>query len=512
MDRSRFAKSISRLATNKLIQKQIIKGIDHHLYKTIIQEGPDDIEAIAERKYEWALSLLNRGAENINRKYISKHVLDRLAEVLIDGAFKANAEEYRRKHDAYIDAYGIEPPSFLVISPTQRCNLNCSGCYASSSGAASAKIPFSVFDRIVTEMEEEGGNKFVVISGGEPMMYEDDGKTLFDIFERHPDTFFMFYTNGTLIDDEKAQRLEELGNGVPAISVEGYEQETDERRGKGVYRKIVKAMEALRTVGMPFIISVTGTSANTDILLDRTFYETYFDKYGCSFMWQFQLMPIGRGREAFELMPSPEQRVKLYRTWESLLKEKRYPFADFWNSGVLTHGCIAYGRGGGYLYINWNGDIMPCVFVPYTVDNIYDIYKRGQHIGDVLKADMMRRGRKWQEDNQKCDGKHVTNLLMPCSIRDHYGNFRSNILTEDARGENSTADEILEDSTYYKLLTEYDDELKKLTEPIWQQEYLSTYRDKGNRKPDKDRHDSLNNKTDAEKTAEKKKETEDITV
>jgi len=79
------------------------------------------------------------------------------------------------------------------------------------------------------------------------------------------------YTNGTLIDRECAARLAELGNVTPAISVEGWEKETDERRGKGVFRKIMQAMENLRNAGVPYGILVTATRENAEILLAEPF-------------------------------------------------------------------------------------------------------------------------------------------------------------------------------------------------------------------------------------------------
>ena len=38
-----------------------------------------------------------------------------------------------------------------------------------------------------------------------------------------------------------------VGNFVPAISLEGFEEATDGRRGDGVYKKVRKAMELLRS-------------------------------------------------------------------------------------------------------------------------------------------------------------------------------------------------------------------------------------------------------------------------
>jgi len=142
-----------------------------------------------------------------------------------------------------------------------------------------------------------------------------------------------------IITPEVAERLGKAGNVTTAISVEGYEKETDERRGKGVHKKIREAFANLRNVGVPFGISVTATSKNADILLSDEYYDYYFDHLGVTYMWQFQLMPIGRSSHAFELMVPPEKRVELYRKWEYLISDKNYCVADFWNSGVLVNGC-----------------------------------------------------------------------------------------------------------------------------------------------------------------------------
>jgi len=54
-----------------------------------------------------------------------------------------------------------------------------------------------------------------------------------------------------------AQGLAELGNVLPCISVEGFEKETDTRRGNGHFEKVVTAMDNLRDGGWvePLLIS-----------------------------------------------------------------------------------------------------------------------------------------------------------------------------------------------------------------------------------------------------------------
>ena len=142
--------------------------------------------------------------------------------------------------------------------------------------------------------------------------------------------------------------------------------------------------------------------------------------------------------------------------------------ADFWNSGVLSDGCLAYGKEGGYLYVNWEGNVMPCVFVPYYVDNVIDLYNKGKTLWDALQSDFFKRGRKWQQEykEKKC------NWLMPCSIRDNYHNWRENIATADIKPENKDAEAAMKSKEYREALEEFDKEVEKITVPIWEKEYL----------------------------------------
>ena len=149
-------------------------------------------------------------------------------------------------------------------------------------------------------------------------MYKSKGKTLLDIYKKYDDMLFLVYTNGTVINEEVARRLAESANVTPAISVEGLEEQTDQRRGTGTFKKILMASKHLRNEGIPFGISVTATSKNIDVLLGDEFYDFYFRELGACYMWEFQLMPIGRGKDELDLMVNPKDRLKLYRKWEKL--------------------------------------------------------------------------------------------------------------------------------------------------------------------------------------------------
>ena len=466
-----FSNVLHELANNKVSRNYLLKKLDTYLYNSIVEKDERNLNEVQKKKYQFMNSMLQSAVRNVEKGYFSRNVFKRIIHVLVENSF-LNKQQYSEKLENFKNHYGEYPPNFIVLSPTQGCILNCTGCYASSDPQTSSKLPYHIVDRIVDEVRNKFHSRFVTISGGEPFMYRSQGKTLMDIFEKYDDVFFLVYTNGTLITPEIANRLGRMGNVTPSVSVEGFEKETDERRGKGTHKKILQAFENLRNAGVPIGISVTATNENADILLDNEFYDYYFDRQGVTYMWQFQLMPIGRSSHAFDLMVPPEKRVSLYRKWEYLISEKKYCVADFWNSGVLVNGCIAYGRRGGYFYIDWNGNIMPCVFVPYFVDNIYDLYNKEKSLVDALFSGFMKKGREWIRRYGQAYPKNPNNWLMPCSIRDHYENFRTNILPTHAEGENKEASLSLRDDEYYRRLIQYDKKLEDLTEDIWSEEYL----------------------------------------
>ena len=463
--------ALTHLVRNHRMNKFLAGKIDKYIYESMVINADDGLKGVRLKKYEFLSAMLACTLRNIEKGYISKDVIGNIVNVLVNNSMLHN-DDYFQTIESFKSEYGEYPPSFVVISPTQKCNLNCIGCYAGSNARTAVTMPFHIMDRMIAEVHDSFGGRFITISGGEPLMYESEGKTLFDIFEKYDDMFFLMYSNGTLIDEKTASRLAAAANVTPAVSVEGFERETDQRRGKGIFEKILRAFGNLRNAGVPFGISVTATKKNTDRLLSDDFYDFFFEKQGATYMWQFQLMPIGRGKDEVELMVSPAERFKLYRKWEGLLSEKKYCIADFWNSGVVSNGCIAYGRDGGYFYIDWNGNITPCVFIPYYVDNIYELYSEGKTLVDALFSDFMKNGRKWQSDYCLADLSKPKNLLMPCSIRDHYEIFRNSVMTEQVKPEDAKAGEALESKDYLEMLDSYDCQLEELTNEVWEKEYV----------------------------------------
>jgi hypothetical protein len=162
------------------------------------------------------------------------------------------------------------------------------------------------------------------------------------------------------------------------------------------------------------------------------------------------------------------------RTWQ-IIRERDIMLADFWNCGTVSEGCIAAGRDAGYLYVDWNGKVMPCVFVPYSPANILEIYRSGGTLNDVYDLPYFRAIRDWQCDyglGKACPEEHG-NWLLPCSLRDHYGMGRGLIDRYGPEPEDQAAAEALQDGQYYEGMMAYDEALYSLFNPLWRQEYLS---------------------------------------
>ena len=160
------------------------------------------------------------------------------------------------KRKEWADRNGFYPPSTVVISPTMRCNLSCYGCYAGDYDK-SLELSLDELDSVLNQLKEMG-IYFAVISGGEPFYM----KGIFEIFRKHNDMAFLVFTHGGLIDEQMVERLTEVGNVMPAFSLEGYEQETDERRGAGHFNKVMRAMDLLREGGLSFCGSFTHSRKN----------------------------------------------------------------------------------------------------------------------------------------------------------------------------------------------------------------------------------------------------------
>lgn len=302
-------------------------------------------------------------------------------------------------------------PWAILMDPTSACNLHCTGCWAAEYGNR-LNMDLETLDSIIQQGKKLGTYMYIY-SGGEPLVRKDD---IIKLCEKHSDCAFLAFTNATLIDEKLANDMLRVKNFVPAISVEGFEEETDFRRGKGTYKSIVMAMDILKEKNLPFGISCCYTSKNTDVIGSEEYIDDMIEK-GAKFAWFFTYMPVGKDAVP-ELLATADQRKFMYRKIREYRSTKPLFTLDFWNDGEYISGCIAGGRC--YLHINANGDIEPCAFIHYSDTNIHD-----STLLQAYKNPLFMQYKKNQPFNQ--------NHLRPCPLLDNPGRLTSMVERSGAR-------------------------------------------------------------------------------
>lgn len=315
------------------------------------------------------------------------------------------------KQDEMRKKYNCNIPWAILLDPTSACNLHCTGCWAAEYGNK-LNLTFDEIDDIICQGKELGVYMYIY-TGGEPLVRKDD---IIRLCEKHSDCIFLSFTNATLIDEAFADEMLRVRNFVPAISLEGSEEATDSRRGKGTYAKVMKALKLLKEKKLLFGISSCYTSYNCESISSDEFYDSLIEM-GAYFIWYFHYMPVGNDA-SLELLLTPEQREMMYRRIRKLRSTKPLFAMDFQNDAEYVGGCIAGGRR--YLHINANGDVDPCVFIHYSDSNI-----REKSLLDCLRSPIFMAYHDGQPFND--------NMLRPCPMLENPEKLQEIVRSTGAR-------------------------------------------------------------------------------
>ena len=276
---------------------------------------------------------------------------------------------------------GEHIPPFLIASVTSLCNLHCAGCYARSLDACVDGVPMEQMTgddwlRVFTEAREMGIG-FILLAGGEPMVRRD----VLEAAGQVPEILFPIFTNGTLLTDDLLDLLDRKRNLVPVVSIEGGEEETDRRRGKGVWAQVSTAMAQMKRRRMLFGASVTVTSENLTEVTSEGYLRDIADM-GCKAVVFVEYVPTEDGTDALAL--DDAGRETLARRLDMLRQQKDLPLMiSFPGDEKSSGGCLAAGRG--FFHINSHGGAEPCPFSPYS-----DISVKEHSLREALQSGLFR--------------------------------------------------------------------------------------------------------------------------
>jgi MoaA/NifB/PqqE/SkfB family radical SAM enzyme len=276
-----------------------------------------------------------------------------------------------------LEEAGTHVPPFLIHSITDRCNLDCSGCYAKLLHHSDR--PELSDDRVRGILGEarDLGVSVILIAGGEPLLREN----LLAFTAAFPEILFLLFTNGSLVDGAVVEQLREQRHVVPVLSIEGGEDQTDERRGGGTYQYVTDAMVRLSRRRVFFGTSTTLTRENFELATSQAHLRDLMRR-GCRLFYYINYVPVKPGTDGMQLEPDQvrdlEERLARYRRSLPAL------FIAFPHDEVALGGCLAAGRG--FLHINAYGDVEPCPFSPHSDTNLNEA-----SLQDALASPLLQR-------------------------------------------------------------------------------------------------------------------------
>ena len=336
---SNIGHSAARMAASKTIDIAL-KNIDKNREEEVVKLIDFMAKYMSDEKmdvdYEKAKAIISDKNNALN-KYMNRildevdpKVLKTMALNLGFEAFMHGTKTIRKMREKY----QCNVPWLILMDPTSACNLHCTGCWAAEYGNK-LNLTLEEMDSVVTQGKELGVY-FYMLTGGEPLVRKAD---LIKLCEKHNDCAFLSFTNGTLVDKAFCEELKRVGNLYLAISLEGFSEVNDLRRGNGVFGKVMHAMDLLKKNGLVFGTSICYTSKNWDAVTSDEFVDLMIDK-GCRYAMYFHYMPVGNDA-SLDLLPTPEQRTYIkdrVREIRSMTKGKGIFTMDFQNDGEFVGG------------------------------------------------------------------------------------------------------------------------------------------------------------------------------
>jgi len=294
----------------------------------------------------------------------------------------------------------VAPPRLIFWETTAGCNLRCVHCRRLDvlDQVSDTDLSTDVAQRMIAGIAADY-KPILVLSGGEPLFRPD----ILPIarFAKEQGLRVALATNGTLVDDSKAQAIREAGVARVSISLDGVTPATHDRfRGAGNFVRALAGFDALKKENMSVQINMTVTKANAHEL--PALYDMCL-KRGADALHLFMLVPVGCGVDIAETDMLPPDEYERWLNWfydrdmERKIELKATCAPHYFRivrqrskehgglppshhrqeakgspvAGQALHqttkGCLA---GQGVCFISHTGELFPCGYLPLSAGNI----------------------------------------------------------------------------------------------------------------------------------------------
>lgn len=310
-----------------------------------------------------------------------------------------------------------EKSRFIWFEITNRCNLRCSHCYIGNQYPVqpkSKKMKYLDWLKAIDESRKLGFNKAQFI-GGEPLLYSDSGKNIFDLMMYAKEAGFEYieiFTNAQYITAEVADKLKELGVCVATSLYSVDNKVHDSVTGvKGSCRRTKYAIKLLTNRDIQLRVAVVLMSIN-----EGTIPQTmqYLRELGIECRNPDPVRPTGSGKDG-KLVPSKEALEKYYYFDEPRFSTSLEEFFQNSTSNV----CL-----GRRMVLKEGGEVLPCVFAR---DTVLGNFKKNS-LEEILNGKEAETIKSLTKDRvyvcQDCEFRYACHDCRPLSLA-VYGNIHA---------------------------------------------------------------------------------------
>ena len=213
------------------------------------------------------------------------------------------------------------------------------------------------------------------ITGGEPFFRKDIKQILRYLGEQKEHFSFGILSNGSFIDEEILQLLQETEVSFVQLSIDGDRQMHDALRAPGDYDRVLGTAARLEKNGIRTYISFTANRENYRFL---PHVAAACRRRGITKLWSDRLVPIGNGEELEHLVITADRLPDYIKTMQrargNALTRLLFPKTvvtlnralQFQNTDGQLYHCSA---GDSLITVDEFGNVMPCRRMPIVCGN-----------------------------------------------------------------------------------------------------------------------------------------------
>lgn len=272
---------------------------------------------------------------------------------------------------AKIAGKGLKAPVNVTWEMTLKCNLKCARCLSDSGVPAKDELTTKECSRLIDQLTAMKVFQ-VNIGGGEPFLREDFFELL--QYAHHKGLVTCVSTNGMLVDNVLAKKLSRLKKLYLQVSLDGSTAiVNDQIRGKGTYKKIIKAIECLAHQNVAFSINTVLTRINYSQLDEL---RQIAASFGADLRVS-RFRPSGRAKSSMEFLEPEKWQLENFAQWlgNNDLVRTGDSFFSLTSEKRRRKGLDMCGAANMTCCISSNGNVYPCAFLkerPFLIGNVRD--------------------------------------------------------------------------------------------------------------------------------------------